>query len=1513
MGKNSKKRKGTWTPHPIDGSSETTSGPAGHTDDDGFLDDSRLMKGKRRVDDVSLKRRKKKKKRKDTINNQPANNTAALRQLLGDSFPRRKRSLHFDHLHNDEGEGEDDEEEGQERFADLSDIVATDWRAEARMPPEGSDSSASVMEENDEEIYQSRKLVMRQLVMNQLSFIRQHFSAHQEVDVDDDDVEPPDGDGERQLDRDGASDVDSWAEMEERFAEIYQPIPYDVAMDSWRSMTKEQMLQTVTSRRLRSRMKYMSRAEILGQIQTLKLAQDRDARRKSKSPVYEDMSNTIGAQPSGNRQAADVKKKKRVKAAKAEQQHQHRHHFQAAPLYQNTSSYQGLSLADIYQAKVEARRQELQQMKHQKSSARATAPPAAPAAAGHNDVYVTRAMVHAPPISDDDEDKQRFVSRSSILNKWGTPSTAQEVKSKTELIAQFWRQSDYITTEYSRSLGGGGQQQSAKSPPAHSCSSSSPSSSASCPSDCDCYCDGGDGCSVCSCSSCGSFKTVRSVEKSVIVTQPVKLEQRVDAEAKEKGGASEPIESKTPEPVPLSLVKQRKMEFERLRVLEEQENRLQELVRRTRSDATATAAGPPAHRSWLDLAQRARQLEDKWNSARRSASSAAHAIYEPVPASQLLLKKDDPDKAGRSKNPNRSKKRSKVIKQLKSRMRENLESETLDPRVRQRRHQELQELLSDAVHAGTQTLTNINLGLIYVPMERQLEHVKGKESAKIVGPPGGGLMTLKRDRSQLGGGSGVNGGGGGGSGVATGAITAERLSVGEAGRSTDESEDVFGSIDTLIFEPKAGGSSAVTKAEELEEVEERIAKQFDYLNDYGSCHEGESSDDVAKTTTTMTTTTTDSKNGRRAAAAAVTAASPPRNKNNVIAGAADSASCAAAASCDAFVSERQSTAGDDDDSLASFNSANFQGLHMLKDIHVRIRKQHNEQDDDDDNGRMDSSPASKSEKKSVVSTLDSENYTNVDTDASWDYYPDGLADVESSAADWLKSTAKSGQQQPTSFLAVGNLRKKPPELPTADDETDETAKLLESLRMAEDLNVSSSLRLIFPAKTLKLSPAEGNIFTDVVRDGVESPLQSHVSAEDKAAQSLGQPHDVGFSFTQESEQVVEPDDCRTSRDPILPPPALRKRDTMIRELKMRLREKFHCVGDDASTPPNRLSPIPILTEGGVDLARFPEISKKKTKVMSKLESILSSFNALAQMKGEGRVYRTVDQPTMPFPAEYYTNDVDYESPASTGNAEETDFHSTGYPHHLLQQSMVFQKAASMMSEPTIYDPSLPDDIPLHYPDIPHPMEPLDIQFHHNHHQQQLLARALQDHYMLGLDPRLRDFYDNTLFEQQMEPYAAHEGLYNISNSLEEQEPPHVARKGRNKEAKHHRSGRRTKERDSSLEGTEEEVLNDADHTPTWSEMDSQLFSDQKAAEHLTTAGAFHPPNMTHSRMSPYNDEWLFWEQLNHVRLTEADRRRWEEERSRRMLLWIHHTSQASPSGAVPGSQLPLPHWWQVLE
>ena len=82
-----------------------------------------------------------------------------------------------------------------------------------------------------------------------------------------------------------------------------------------------------------------------------------------------------------------------------------------------------------------------------------------------------------------------------------------------------------------------------------------------------------------------------------------------------------------------------------------------------------------------------------------------------------------------------------------------------------------------------------------------------------------------------------------------------------------------------------------------------------------------------------------------------------------------------------------------------------------------------------------------------------------------------------------------------------------------------------------------------------------------------------------------------------------------------------------------------------------------------------------------------------------------------------------------------------------------------------------------------------------------------------------------------------------------------------------------------------------------------------------------------NRMAPYHgDEWLFWDQLHHWHRTMAEQRRWEAERARRMLLWIHHSQDpiavaavaslgplaVGTGGGPTATSLPhLPHWWQV--
>lgn len=1253
---------------------------------------------KQRQNDGTLKRRR---------SSKSAAQSDAVVQMLHDSFPRRQRLVHQDFCH-----------DGEEQFADLSDIVATDWQQRVPLPGDDSDG---------ESLYESRKLIMRQLVMNQLS----HMRHHQQREVDDDE---PDEQGR-------PSDADSWLEIEQSFAEIYEPLPFDVGMDSWRSMSKEEILQTVTSRRLRAELRYLSRAEILSQIQTIKIrhAKKRKGKKgKSKSsPVYEDMSGaateSILAQPSRQKQ----KKAKKVKVVSPEGEK--KRHFETHT-YQNTSQNTpalrgGPSLAEIYQAKVEARKRELRLQKEAELRSRAT--------------YVTRAEIHAPPDEGDgassaSSDRQGFISRASILSKWGTASTtpAETTKTKKELIEQFWRQSDYVSTGNVRSLNGQAKGDGVyKNPAAFSSSEGEEEEEGEecCPSDCEDCCD--DDCSQCSCSSCASAGTVlnkephaRSEQLETDRQQTVHTEPQIDGKGEEE---------KAPEPVPLSLVKQRKMEFERLRVLEEQESRLKELVKQQKKSSTSFSS--PAGQSWLDIAKRAKQLEDKWYRARRTASSVvnpAQAIYEPVPPSQVFQSSGKKEERKKSSRKSRNRKRSKVLQQLRSRMRENLSSD-LDPGARQKRHQELQELLSDALHAGTQTLSNINLGLIYVPMEEQLEREEANEKADDVS-----VRSSQGSRSTV----------------------VEQLPEEPPVQNDDQdNEDVFGSIDTLIFEPKANGSSTL-RTDEIDEVEKKISREFEYLNDsqYGSCAEDTGTSERSRSSmssTSLGASSTGSKNGRRAAAASATAM--PRQQLRF--GTEDPTGfCAAAASCDAsaFNSTHSSSA-----SLTSFESVIRRGQESMKrqpgvptppPLPPTLLVPPAESSDDLTPRR-----------DARSSHMDSEAYTHVDTDASWDYYPD-----------------EGG-------LAVGNLRKRPS---IETDEADETARLLESLRVAEETNASTSIRLIFPSDTRKQSVKDFIVLSEEApSSGSRSPVQSP---------------DSGFRSL-------------PAQVPSAQPSAPKKRDTMMRELRSRLMDKFPCVGDDrdSSAPPS---------------VRRPS-GKKKAKVASKLESLLATFNALAEMKVDGRVYRVYQEPLV--------NDVDYES---VNWAQQ----STGYPQHLQN---IYQRLhhADGYSEPasTVYNPSLPDEFLPAY------------------------------HHAFEADP-LIDCEATYPFDADEQ--SASDPLEERSSSSEP--PSERARKQR----------RRRKKRTSSA----------------WSDVENGIFADGLTEEEalllqhrfasLSELPVANRQPQQPSRMAQYHDDWLFWDQMHSWCTSDADRERWERERARRMLLWMHHV-QANRSAAG----LPTPDWWQV--
>ena len=97
----------------------------------------------------------------------------------------------------------------------------------------------------EEPIYESRKLLIRQM---------QGMIAKEVL-----------------KDRKGTvgSEYDSWSDLEENFARAYEPIPLNIRMETWRKMTKKEILKTVNSKQMRKDFEYMSHSEILVHIEKM--------------------------------------------------------------------------------------------------------------------------------------------------------------------------------------------------------------------------------------------------------------------------------------------------------------------------------------------------------------------------------------------------------------------------------------------------------------------------------------------------------------------------------------------------------------------------------------------------------------------------------------------------------------------------------------------------------------------------------------------------------------------------------------------------------------------------------------------------------------------------------------------------------------------------------------------------------------------------------------------------------------------------------------------------------------------------------------------------------------------------------------------------------------------------------------------------------------------------------------------------------------------------------------------
>ncbi|CAL4102155.1 unnamed protein product [Meganyctiphanes norvegica] len=116
-------------------------------------------------------------------------------------------------------------------------------------PPPSDNMEGNVTESDAESIYESRRLQVRRVMSSQAK----GAPASRQGDPEDEDV----------------SSVDSWQNLEEQFAAVYEPIPYRVKMEAWKSMTKEELLLNITSHRMREQLANLSRNDILREIEHL--------------------------------------------------------------------------------------------------------------------------------------------------------------------------------------------------------------------------------------------------------------------------------------------------------------------------------------------------------------------------------------------------------------------------------------------------------------------------------------------------------------------------------------------------------------------------------------------------------------------------------------------------------------------------------------------------------------------------------------------------------------------------------------------------------------------------------------------------------------------------------------------------------------------------------------------------------------------------------------------------------------------------------------------------------------------------------------------------------------------------------------------------------------------------------------------------------------------------------------------------------------------------------------------
>jgi hypothetical protein len=734
------------------------------------------------------------------------------------------------------------------------DIIAArrqeDVELESRKDQPSSSSKANLMDQ-EEPIYESRKLLIRQM---------QGMIAK-----------------EVQKDRKGTvgSEYDSWSDLEENFARAYEPIPLNIHMDTWRRMSKKDILRTVKSRTMRKEFEYMSRSEILGHIEKMQQSakylsnkfgvdhllehnhppltkkQLERAQKKGRDvdiesivtdfsndiPPYVSRSEILQAYEAESRMNEDESsQQKQQKQQQRPQNGQHGHKSQKAPRVHDSWSSRASSIlknpASIYVSREEV----LKNLKE--DILRAAPPPPGPPPPGvhaSNNKRNAAPKIHdswssrASSIMAKGMSEPNYMSRSEMLTKLaelshaagvGNITTAADIEAITAMIheedesfssessseastvknvvlksratvqsAQWHHHQMSEKEDSERELRGDMAEKKEANrkmvttdearvePHTH---------------------DGEDGEEIytssdgsCSCESCISYTSCsccdhEDEEEAMLssMTTNASVETIVDRSDRDKrnhrdmyivnGSDIIPEEqsisarnnnnnsNKNYDPIPKSttkVVKQKQLITER----RDPDSR--------NSTPSTLLDQPPIQRS------RAKK-PPKFDETKSWSNGEFEQMYEPVNVSEIRRQKNATalkkylrefaaDWDGRVNDLNTFR-RGRVLKELKKHLRETIDLDNVKPEDLSRK---VQVALREALDSSFEALSNVNIGHMYVPMEENPSNSK----------------AVSRENTDY---------------------------------------DTFGSIDSLIFEPK------IPSNEDIEEAQEEIEQQFDYLKQF---------------------------------------------------------------------------------------------------------------------------------------------------------------------------------------------------------------------------------------------------------------------------------------------------------------------------------------------------------------------------------------------------------------------------------------------------------------------------------------------------------------------------------------------------------------------------------------------------------------------------------------------------------------------------------------------------------